>query len=507
MTQNKCSLLKPVDNLTGTFFLFSQYAQDLTKELSDPDRYRCLPSKFVAMNLDFTTIIDSEFDNSHSQTEKSAKALGEIFQNYFENSCTFLRSIYGDKWSPEFSRTLLFQTLQKYGFMQINSEVEDTSSTTNGAQSQIYGAITGKSDNIQYIGDINIYTNNDTKDGVGYNEIYCYIPNNAQCTDYQLNAVDTQINLDFDTNYTSNYICGYDNQLSYNGLDWKVKNFIDSEDRITKFYKLGLYSQSGDMHYTLIPECLTNYTSDDTPRVKDEKPLESFDVNTILVLYDIVVKNADDSSSTIYKNIPLGIYFTGCLDDKFKMSNIITKYVNNNQIYNQGTSYGLRICTRMLTNPNSTVKFETTVDGQTNVSELAPVLEKMGETLLAAENILKNDDKMYDLLNAHLSQFKNNMVNVPYVRPLGNKKYWFVNGKNTGAIAQYEYGDPEDVIAETIRRIRELYYTKTEINAKLKELVTKNELTNAISSFATKDYVDNSIANLKRDLLVYLQSL
>ena len=53
MAYGKCSLLKPVDNLTGTFFLFSQYAQDLTKQYSNPDSYRCVPSKFIAMNLDF----------------------------------------------------------------------------------------------------------------------------------------------------------------------------------------------------------------------------------------------------------------------------------------------------------------------------------------------------------------------------------------------------------------------------------------------------------------------
>lgn len=506
MTQSKCSLLKPVDNLTGTFFMFSQYAQDLTKEMSDADRYRCLPSKYVAMNLDFSTIIDSELDPSASQKDKSAKALGEIFQNYFENSCTFLRSIYKENWSPEFTRTLLFQTLQKYGFMAIKPEIQDTSDVSNGVNSPTYGVVSGYSDNIQYIGDINIYTNNNDQDGIGYNEIYCYIPNNAAATNYKLNAVDVDINT-YNTIYESDYICGYDNQLPYNGLNWKVKNFIDTEDQITKFYKIGLYNNGVSNTYTLTPECLTAFNSDDIVRLDNEKPLESFNINTILVLYDVVAKNANEGQEVIYKNIPLGIYFTGCIDDKFKMTNEIIKYVNNEQIYNQGTSYGLRICTRFLTNPNSTAQFEITTSGQSNVSEIAPVLEEMGEMLIAAKNIIADDDNMYNLINSHLAQFKNNMVNVPYTRTLGNKKYWFVNGKNTGAIAQYEYGDPENIIAETIKRIGEIVYTKTDINEKLKNFITRNEMNNAISGFATKTFVNEAIENLRKELLIYLQGL
>jgi hypothetical protein len=35
------------------------------------------------------------------------------------------------------------------------------------------------SPNIKYIGDINIYSNQEV-DGMSYNEIYCYIPNDAK---------------------------------------------------------------------------------------------------------------------------------------------------------------------------------------------------------------------------------------------------------------------------------------------------------------------------------------
>jgi hypothetical protein len=76
------------------------------------------------------------------------------------------------------------------------------------------------------------------------------------------------------------------------------------------------------------------------------------------------------------------------------------------------------------------------------------------------------------LFDDHLSQFKNNKVNVPYIRTLGNKKYWFVNGKNTGAIAQYDYSDPTYIITETIKELITQIYTKSQIDAMLQNYCT-----------------------------------
>ena len=187
------------------------------------------------------------------------------------------------------------------------------------------------------------------------------------------------------------------------------------------------------------------------------------------------------------------------------MTNIITKYVDSGQIYNQGTSYGLRICTRFLSTPNSTEVIETTTNGSTNVAEMAPVLEKMGETLVAVEDILDDKDKLYQMLKEHLAQFKDNKVNVPYTRQLGNKKYWFVNGKNTGAIAQYEYTDPEDIISKVLQLVFADVFTKQEISDILQNYVTRNELQTTLNDYATRTYVDTELENLKRELLVYLQ--
>lgn len=504
MAQGKCSLLKPVDSLTGTFFLFSQYAQDLTKQYSNPDEYRCVPSKYIALDLDFSGIVGSGYVSTEVSTEepeemaekrKRARALGEIFQNYYENSCAFLRAQMENEmeysWQPEYARTLLFQTLEKYGLIRFENTISNESNQV----------ISGVSKQIQYIGDINIYSHNNDEDGIGYNEIYCYIPNEAKSYNYQCSASKT---VDYIKKYEEDYICGYTGH-AYNDMSWVLLlgapylPYIDFYPSLSepesetplfdgKSYKVGEYVSLDKLNelinggydwyetgkfpvnfnpygLTLEPQILTTGISDDPVRENVDK----FKINSIVVLYDIVSKT---NGVIKHKNIPLGIYFTGDLDTCNHMSNEILKYVDSGQIYNQGTSYGLRICTRFLNTPNSTEIKEVTTNGSTNISEMAPVLEKMGETIMEIQGAIDKKEELNKLFDDHLSQFKNNKVNVPYIRTLGNKKYWFVNGKNTGAIAQYDYSDPTYIITETIKELITQIYTKSQIDAMLQNYCT-----------------------------------
>lgn len=516
MAQSKCSLLKPVNNLTGTFFLFSQYTQDLTKQYSNPDSYRCLPSKFIAMNLSFENI-----KQKTSSVDFYAKKLGEIFQNYFENSCSFLRNEYKDNWLPEYSRTLLFQTLEKYNLLTVDNIKDSNGNIIEDS---------GISKNIQYIGDIDIYSYNDNADGIGYNEIYCYISNQAKCIDYSFGKVSQDLSV---YPYKNNQICGYENKTPYNGLTYNVISgdniYVDAEYKAGSVskqkYSIGQYTELNNtteqnILYTYIPcildENMTNISNE--PRLNDEgTELEKFNINSFVILYDIVSKYEEDGvvkENIIHKNIPLGIYFTGNLDENCIMSNQIVKYVDSEQIYNQGTSYGLRICNRFISNPYSTEIIETETVGSSNVSEIAPVLNKIEELLIASEDVIKGDNDIYTVMNNHLSQFKNNKVNIPYVRELGKKKYWFVNGKNTGAIAQDETTDLNDLAKEILAQVLNNVYTKTEVDniRSLKNYYTKEEINTILGSssegdenYVTKAYVDACFEKLKADLKIYTQ--
>ena len=42
------------------------------------------------------------------------------------------------------------------------------------------------------------------------------------------------------------------------------------------------------------------------------------------------------------------------------------------------------------------------------------------------------NSQVLETLRSHLANFKNYQTNVPYIRPIGEDNYWFINGKNTG---------------------------------------------------------------------------
>lgn len=503
MSTVKCNLFKPVDNTTGTFFMFSQYALDLTKQNAQTDAYRCVPSKYVACNLKFE---NSEFSGTDSQ---NAQKLGKIFQNYFENACTLLRqaATLEHEWNPEYTRTLLFQTLEKHKLIEATRDIQiDHGENVLSSETVSIGAVnSGISDQIQYIGDINICSYDDTGDGVGYNEIYVYIPNEAKATDYQISSAYTT----YPTAAASTYISGYsESDTAYNGLDYAA--IYDTEDG-NGIYAVGRYD-TGLTKYSLVPDCLKsenaniNENPNDTIRLENDEPLESFDINAIIVLYDIVYKNMESGEYEKYYNIPLGIYLTGkpiTSGETINLTNIITKYVSNDEIYNQGTSYGLRICTRYLATPNSTEIIESTATG-TIISEVAPLLDRMNDTIDAADALLKRDTNIYDILDEHLALFKNNKTNVPYVRQLGPRKYWFVNGKNTGAVAEFEFNGTESIINSVLARMLEISYTKEQMANILANYMSADALNEKLSEYYNKADIDEKFAELEDRLKIHI---
>ena len=71
--------------------------------------------------------------------------------------------------------------------------------------------------------------------------------------------------------------------------------------------------------------------------------------------------------------------------------------------------------------------------------------------------------------------------------------------------AQYEYADPEDIIARAIQEILANVYSKSQIVDIMQNYVTINEFNDTLQKFTTKLYVDQQIAALEKKLLVYLQ--
>ncbi len=385
----KCNLLKPVDSITGTFFMFSQYSQDLTEAYTKQDSYRSVPSKSVCLNLNVS--------------KYNSKTLGEVFQNYYENACTRLR-IEEKGWTPSYAAVLLWRTLEKFGLITKETKTE------KGATMTYYPEI-------QHIDDINIYSYNQGEDGIGFNEVYCYVPNDARKTLYpceEQHYGSAYKNADA-------YIIGWSGE-PYNGLSY------------TTVWPTGDSSFSYEAR-GWVPSCVysanTSLTQERLSGAIAQED-EKFDINAVIVLYDIVSKTADGGSQVKYCNIPMGIYFTGKPDEEGKLTNVIEKYVQHPDIYNQGTSWGLRICSRFMCVPNRVEFKSNETQTYNDIDDLTGVMSAFADSASLMNEAMVTNSQVLETLRSHLANFKNYQTNVPYIRPIGEDNYWFINGKNTG---------------------------------------------------------------------------
>lgn len=160
-----------------------------------------------------------------------------------------------------------------------------------------------------------------------------------------------------------------------------------------------------------------------------------YNINAIIVYY----KKGDSQDQ------PLGVYITGKVEND-GIQNSITKYVASSDIYNSGTSYGLRICTKYIVSPNSDNIIHEVVVESENQAELTQVLSQISISQQKMDEIINKciDQNQNDKKNA-LNILLNNKTNVPYIKEVNGIKYWFVNGKMMTEVNCYdinnEYND------------------------------------------------------------------
>lgn len=353
-----CNIFKQLTNTSGTFLTFSQYLEDMTKHNTLHENYHVVPSKFVCLDIDL----------NKTQLDLDNESLVLVFQNYFENACAILKGSNSRNYNPNDSKNLFWRSLIDTGI--IGTDLTE----------------------VKYVGDINIYSY-DTVGEMGYSEIYCHIPNEAQCYRHDLT-----ISGDGLTFASGGYIQGYE----YSDLgDWgKINNPITYT----------LYDHEFNWNKSVIA-------------------CDKFNVNAIVVMYDVINKSNND---VLFREIPMGIYFTGCIIEESNgnkyIGNSITKYISNSTIYGAGTSYGLRICSRYI-NTETNLKLSRVTVNNEEYSELTQVLAQISRSQNKMDEIL---DKAY-ISNQNykdlLAIFKNSRTNVPYIKNIDGVNYWFVNGK------------------------------------------------------------------------------
>lgn len=383
-----CNLFKDLSNPTGNFLMFSQYVEDITRNYTDGDNWKVIPTQFVALNIDYASLKNNS-DFKRVVLNNGMYALNDgipkYLQNCFENACAYGR-VNHHNWSPQISRNLFWNCMFDGKFVSTDKYGSDTSNVKYVPE-------------IVYYGDINMHSYNEHK-GMGYGEIYCYIPTDAKKTNCQVITVDYD-DRDFDVSnnstllegFTDKTIEGYEQVYAYNN-DFTME-FDDAS--------IGRLNSSYDAKYN---------------------------INTIVVLYSVYNK-LNDNWITLYDAIPMGIYFAGIFDDDGKLSNEITKHVTTS--YGTGTSYGLRICTRFSATGVGKIVNDIVVDdsGYTNMCQLMTAMnENLSRMLDISRAAIDTTQQYKDLL----SIVKNNRTNVPYVKDVNGTDCWFVNGRFVSAV-------------------------------------------------------------------------
>ena len=443
-----CNLFKELTKPTGNFLVFSQYTDDMTRFAVEHDAYTIEPSSFAAFDIDYSGLAS----NSKLKEDTINGRIPEMLQNYFENACAFLKNDATVVWNPELSAQILMRTLKDFGLITIGSD---------GGDKFI--------NELKYRGDIDIqsYTENN---GMGFGEIYCYIPNNANARRYLYIYSDDEG--DF-RNDEKGYIEGWTNQeLEDRGL---IDGTIENPSR-----------------YIFSPILTSTGTI---------TPLEdtSYKFNTIVVYYNVVQYSNDGvTRNVLYKNVPYGIYITGLWDDeKSAITNEVVKYTGSDEIFGEGTSYGLRICSKFVVLPDGALKVFNVNTNTENYSAFAQAMSKMAESQAKMDEILKELQAYKSAISSQLAEFKNGRANVPYIVNIDGENYWFVNGRNLGAKTDshklyHDFGDNTDggidqaVLTQRIKDIEDIVNKMTVTFTARTSVFPLNERANVVLDWVIK---------------------
>ncbi len=280
--------------------------------------------------------------------------INKFLQNYYEDACCTLRDT-KDTNAEDYRKYLL--------------------------GGLIHGLVSKKfiaADDINNIAceDIDLFGDG-TIDGMKYDEILCYLnPSTSNNRSLNLDEADARIINKSSTPGNPQYIAGYSREA----------------DRIEDIDYVSLLNNDK------FPLCTIG---DPNSNSANEPP---FEFNAIIVLYDVTLGKEDNSP---IENIPLGIYIN---------PNPIKKYVNNNNIYNQGTSYALRIAMRFATTYDGSIYIEDTnaYDETRDISSLVSVADRLSKTI----------DQMFEMTRKFNEYFEETRGMITAIRNSASTSNW-----------------------------------------------------------------------------------
>ena len=303
--------------------------------------------------------------------EEKINGINVFLQNYYEDACCTLRDTSVDTNVDNYRKYLLGGLI--HGL--INKGFIDADAINNIA-----------CEDIDLFGD-------GTIDGMKYDEIICYL--NPSTSNNRSLILDMDRTRAIDKSSISadpQYIAGYSR----------------GEDRVEgdEFYKSQI-KQDAEGGWPQFPLCTI---SDPNSNSANES---FFEFNAVIVLYDITLGKDDNSP---IENIPLGIYIN---------PNPIIKYVNNNDIYNQGTSYALRIAMRFATTYDGRMFIEDTnaYDETRDISSLVSVADRLSKAIDQMFEMTRKFNKYTETTSDMITAIKNSASTTKWQTYGDNKTY------------------------------------------------------------------------------------
>lgn len=430
---NICNIFNPLDKSNGNFLLFSQYVEDLSKSVVD-STYRVRPSRFFCMNLDNTVINNAknltaltEGDASTTPFNNVNRYLPGFFQNNFENAVSSLRS------GKVTGLTPLTVTPFNYSVGLVEKLMQLTNS----------GDDIGLQTYVKYVGNIDATSWED-----GFADIILSIGSGSPIPSVELNSnlIVTPASGSTPATYKTyrqfvDEWCGeqqYSNTEGQTSGTYYINGWVNDDNlpvsgKVRATNTIGYPGATDHFSSSLSVFEGTNgvlsFTYPGMPEYPDT-PITSFVFNTILLTYDIEVNN-----STVYRDVPLGIYFTGdvtTVDSTTNINNPVTIYNSSDTAYGAGSGWSLRICTRFSAIPYGNLKVEEISLEQGAIpASISRIISAAAETIKEirsfTDETIYNSQGFRDLTNL----IKDGKINVPYIREVNGTKYWFVNGRNT----------------------------------------------------------------------------
>ena len=415
---NICNIFRPTDKLTGNFILFSQYTRDLARFTVD-STYKVRPSRFYCVDIN-----NARINAMNTPDTSSTNTFPTYFQNVFENGIAEVRNeditLENHNFSVAFWQSLLNATTDA-GFADWTTD-------------------------IKYVGNIDIESFEN-----GFADILLNIPSGSYKTKLVFNDV---WGTSAHTRTEFNNACNIEPYTSSGFISgWSASDNLPLSGVVTSGSHTGIGIGS-------IDGVSANVDTGDENSVFDnifvkqnynegETVPNSFTFNTIILTYNII----DQDNNVLSNDIPLGIYITGkCSGSDTEISDPVTIYKSADTAYGAGSSWSLRVSTRFSSAPNGYLKVEdVAIESGALYDSISALMSANAEAIKTLQSFADNNIYGKQTLQSYLAQFKNQQVNVPYIRTVNGVNYWFVNGKNTevvagtGGIEYYNEGEIQEI--------------------------------------------------------------